>query len=140
MPQNTPFHRTPRARARRVRMRARRSFPRYSRFRRWRKDKTIPLSYLPALAVPLGFMFTGDSHMMGWIKAIETQPQNLPREIGNSLAYQTIGFDPNNNSWDYTIPLRNAALIAGGLLIHKFSAPINRKLKNIPFIGKYVSI
>ena len=128
----------------RTRTRYLRSAPRRRRyfggFRRRMKSKTIPLSYIPALAVPLGFCISGDSHMMGWYKAATQQPENLLREVGNSLAYQTIGYDPNQGSFDWTIPARNIALIGGGYLVHRLARGVNSKIRNIPFIGKYVSI
>ena len=135
------FHyRRPRTRTRYVRAapRRRRSFRSF--FKR-RTSHTIPLSYLPAVAVPLGFMISGDSHMMGLAKAMESGNMGtIAHEVGCSLAYQTVGFDPNQNSWDWGILARNIGLAVAGMVVHRLARPVNAKIRNIPLIGKYVSI
>jgi hypothetical protein len=125
----------------------RKKFYRRSRksYRR-KKDKTFPLSFAPAILVPVTRIIAGDgAHLMGVAKAVQTGDiSTIAKETGFSIAYETIGLDydssGNLTKFDWTIPARNLAMIFGGLLVHKFAAPINRKLKNVPYVGKYISI
>ena len=102
---------------------------------------------IPSFAVPVGTMISGDSELMGIAKAAtQYLPAgdwgNFSKEAINSLSHQTIGYIPYNNKWDIGIIGRNLALIIGGVAVHKLATwgGVNRKMKNIPLIGKYVSI
>jgi hypothetical protein len=113
------------------------------------KDKTFPLAFAPAIAVPLGEMIFGDQpHLMGIGTAAEKLSTGqldfagFVKEATNSISYETIGYTPYQNSWNFGIIGRNLALIAAGVAVHKLSTKfgINRQFKKIPLIGKYVSL
>lgn len=108
--------------------------------------KTIPLSYLPSLIVPVGEMLSGDgAHLMGIAQAAN---QFLPsgnigaftKEAANSITYELTGYTPYQGTWNWEILARNFGLVIVGLLAHKLARPVNAKMKNIPFIGRYISI
>lgn len=104
---------------------------------------------LPAIAVPVGEMISGDGrHLMG-IGQAATQLASGSLDIGgfvkeatNSISYETIGYTPYENSWNFGIVARNLGLIAAGVLVHKLSTKfgVNRQMKKIPLVGKWISI
>lgn len=112
------------------------------------KDRTFPLSMIPSIAVPVGEMVFGDPpHLMGIGQAMKNFEANgdfgaFTKEAVNSLSYETIGYTPYQGTWNYGIWARNLGLIFGGLITHKLAtkAGINKYMKNIPYIGKYVSL
>ena len=123
-------------------MRARRS-PRYSRFRRRLKDKTIPLSYLGAALVPIAGILNGDPLVGtgGVMSKLATGDMGqILNETANCIVAETTGYQPWSGNWQWTIVARNIGLVVAAVVAHKLARPINAKIKNIPFVGKYVSI
>jgi hypothetical protein len=109
------------------------------------KDRTIPLSYVAAAALPISTILAGSSQAKGVIRAITENGaagdwSGAANEIGYALTYGTFGYTSYDGHFDWTIAARNIAAIVAASFIHRMSRPLNRKLKNVPYIGKYVSI
>lgn len=136
------FHRR-RSRSSGTMPRRRRSYPRYSRFRGRLKDKTIPLSYLGAALVPIAGILNGDPLVGtgGVMKELATGDiGKILNETANCVVAETTGYQPWSGNWQWSILARNIGLVVAAVVAHKLARPINAKIKNIPFVGKYVSI
>ena len=134
-----PFTKRRKTRATRPRRHYGRRF--YGAIRHRVKDKTIPLSYLGAMAVPIAGIINGDPLVgTGGVMNHMSSPQDAVNELANCLVAETTGYQPWSGNWQWSIMARNIGLIAGAVIAHKLAAPVNRKMKNIPFVGKYLSI
>lgn len=68
-------------------------------------------------------------------------PATIARESAYSVAYETIGWD-YNGTFDFGIIARNIGLIGVGYISHMIANKLgaNRYMKNIPIVGRYISI
>jgi hypothetical protein len=109
------------------------------------KDRTLPLSYVAAAALPISTILAGSPQAKGVIRAFTENGaagdwSGCANEIGYALTYGTFGYTSYDGHFDWTIPARNVAAIVAASIIHKLSKPLNAKMKNIPYVGKYISI
>ena len=130
------------ARRRRVRSAPRRA---YGRFRRRVKSSRFPLSFAPAIAVPIGSMLFGNPGAAtdGIVKYAQTGGlEGAAHEAMNVIPYELIGYKWDGTGWDWSIWARNIGLILGGWGMHTVAnkTGLNRQMARVPLIGKYLSI
>lgn len=114
--------------------------------RRRKTSRAFPLSMAPSAIVPIAAILGGGgsgqySHT-GLIKAFQSGDlQKMMTEMKNIVPYEIIGYGWDGK-WDMSIPLRNGGLILGGLITHKLAnaSGINKYMRKIPIIGKYVNL
>jgi hypothetical protein len=64
----------------------------------------------------------------------------IMNEAANCIVAETTGYQPWSGTWQWSILARNIGLVIAATIAHRLAAPLNRKMKNIPMVGKYISI
>lgn len=124
------------------RKRIRRYAGRLRRYRARSKDHRFPLSFLPAIVVPAGAILGGGDGQTGMIAAFNSgNMSTIATEAKNILPLEIVGYRWDG-TWDFGIILRNLGLIVGGVAAHSLANRfgLNRQMKKVPFVGKYISI
>lgn len=116
-------------------------------FRSRLAGKRFPLSYAPAIIVPIASILggggsgSGQQHG-GLIDAFSKGDMSYAmKEARNIIPYELVGYSWDGH-FDMGIWARNIGLILGGFGMHKVAnyTGLNRYMAKIPMIGKYLSI
>jgi len=114
-------------------------------FRSRLAGKRFPLSYAPAIVVPIASMLFGNPHAGtdGIVHYAQTGGlQGAAHEAMNVIPYELIGYKWDGTGWDWNIWARNIGMIMGGWGMHTLAnkTGLNRQMAKVPLIGKYLSI